>query len=149
MRPPGFTLVELLVALALFATLSAIAVPGYARMLARWRLDAAARQVVMDVKLARARALADTAGHRVRFPNGGRYQHERQGASGTYAADRPATRLPDGIEITDCTAAGAGIGFRPRGYAATFGTISLRDRDGHERRIVVDIAGRTRVAAGG
>ena len=48
-------------------------------------------------------------------------------------------------QVVDCTAAGDGVGFRPRGYAITFGTITLRNASGDERRVIVDIAGRMRV----
>ncbi|MEO8601833.1 MAG: GspH/FimT family protein [bacterium] len=141
----GFTLVELLVALALIAALSGIAIPDLRRAMAGWRLNAAARQVVMDLKLARSRAIIGGASARVHFivPSN-RYQHERQ-RGGAYVATDPPTLLPDDVAIIDCTAAGDGVGFRPRGLAATFGTIALRDGLGNERRVVVDIAGRMRI----
>jgi prepilin-type N-terminal cleavage/methylation domain-containing protein len=142
----GFTLLELLVALSLTAVLAGTAVFGYQRMLAGWRLDAAARQVVMDLKLARARAILDSATHRVRFAASGRsYQHERQRPGGAYEPSAPPTELPADIEITNCTGAGSGISFRPRGYAAAFGTVGLRNRDGQTRAVIVDIMGRMRV----
>jgi len=141
----GFTLLELLTALALAAALSALALPDLRRGLAAWRLNAAARQVVMDLKLARAHAIADGATQRLRFTVAAAvYQRERQGRAG-YLAVAPPTQLPDGILVADCTAAGDGVGFRPRGLAATFGTITLRDARGEERKVVVDIAGRMRV----
>jgi len=43
----GFTLLELLIALTLCAVLSGTALLGYRRMLSGWRLNAAARQVVV------------------------------------------------------------------------------------------------------
>lgn len=142
----GFSLLELLVALCLAAVLSGAALLGFPRLLAGWRLNAAARQVVMDLKLARARAILDSATHRVRFAvPGTSYQHERQRPSGTYAPSGPTTLLPSDIEIIGCTAAGSGISFRPRGYAGAFGTVALRNRDGDQRAVVVDIAGRVRV----
>ena len=142
----GLTLLELLIVVALLAALGAIAVPDLRRMLAAWRLDAAARQVVMDLKLARAQAIAGGAIERVRFRVGAAtYQRERQQGA-AYVAVAPPTRLPDDITVADCTAAGDGVGFRPRGLAATFGTVVLRDANGGERRVVVDIAGRMRVA---
>ena len=52
---------------------------------------------------------------------------------------------PTACIVVDCTAAGDGVGFRPRGYAITFGTITLRNASGDERRVIVDIAGRMRV----
>lgn len=143
---PGFTVLELLVAVTIVAILGAVAVPGGRRMLAGWQLNAAARQVVMDLKLARGRAIAESTTRRLRFaPPGDAYQHERQRPSGGYTSVGPATRLPDGIVVTECTAAGSGVGFRPRGQAATFGTIRLQNTHGDERRVVVDIAGRMRV----
>lgn len=146
MRSHGFTLLELLVAVALAGVLGAVAVPEARRQLERWRLSAAARQVVMDLKVARARAIAGGAAQRVHFAvPGGSYQHERQRPGGAYAPIGPVTALPDGVRVVDCTAAGDGIGFRPRGHAISFGTVTLRDAVGDERLVVVDIAGRMRV----
>jgi len=144
--PAGFTLLELLIAIALAGALSGLALPDLRRTLADWRLSAAARQVVMDLKLARAHAIAGGATQRVRFALGAAsYQRERrQGAA--YRAAAPPTRLPDGVIVADCSAAGDAIGFRPRGLAASFGTVVLRDDRGSERRVIVDIAGRMRVS---
>ena len=138
-------MLELLTALALVGVLSGIAVPQLRRSLAGWRLNAAARQVVMDLKLARARAIVGGATARLHFGvPGSSYQHEQQRGE-SYVATTPPTQLNDGIAIVDCTAAGDGVSFRPRGLAAAFGTITLRDPHGDERRVVVDIAGRMRV----
>jgi prepilin-type N-terminal cleavage/methylation domain-containing protein len=145
-RRRGFTLLELLVGLGLVAVLSGTALLGYRRMVAGWRLNAAARQVVMDLKLARARAILDSTTHRVHFPVlGSSYQHERQQPSGAYVAVGPPTALPSDIAVIGCTGAGSGISFRPRGHAGAFGTITLRNDGGDQRAVVVDIVGRTRV----
>jgi prepilin-type N-terminal cleavage/methylation domain-containing protein len=142
----GVTLLELLIALALLGVLGAVALPSAQRPLERWRIGAAARQVVMDLKVARARAIVGGAAHRLHFAvPGTSYQLERQRPGGAYAAIGPATVLPDGVRVVDCTAAGDGIGFRPRGHAITFGTLTLRNDSGDERQVVVDIAGRMRV----
>lgn len=147
MRSRGLTLLELVVALTLAGVLGAVAVPTVQRQLERWRLAAAVRQVVMDLKLARARAIAGGTAQRVRFAvPGTSYRRERQQRpGGDYAPVGPATALPDGVWVVDCTAAGDGIGFRPRGHAITFGTVTLRGAAGDERQVVVDIAGRLRV----
>ena len=46
------------------------------------------------------------------------------------ADDGAAVRLPRGILISDCTATENGISFKPRGNAATFGTVILRNGNG-------------------
>jgi prepilin-type N-terminal cleavage/methylation domain-containing protein len=141
----GFTLLELLAVLGVLAALSGVALPDAQRRRDSWRLAAAARQVVMDLKLARATAIAGGVTHRLHFPvPGTAYQHERRSPDG-YEPVGPATDLPDGISAVACTASGAGFAFRPRGHAATFGTLTLRNRLGEQRRVVVDIAGRTQV----
>ena len=55
-RPPGFTLVELIVVLAILGALAALAVPSFSRTIASARLRAGATEV--RATLARARALA-------------------------------------------------------------------------------------------
>jgi prepilin-type N-terminal cleavage/methylation domain-containing protein len=142
----GFTLLEVLIAVALCLVVAGTALLGYRRTLAGWRLSAAARQVAMDLKIARARAMLTAATQRLRFAVPGRtYQHERQRRSGAYEPVFGPTALPADVEIVACTGAGSGISFRPRGHAGAFGTVVLRNRDGDRRSIVVDIVGRLRV----
>lgn len=145
MAQRGFTLLEVLMAIVLVGTLSAIAVPEIHQQLDRWRLSSATRQVVMDLKVARARAIAAGAAHRLHFAVGGGYRLERQRISGTYGAVGPAVNLPTGVRVVDCTAAGDAVAFRPRGHAVTFGSVTLENAAGDRRRVVVDIAGRLRV----
>jgi prepilin-type N-terminal cleavage/methylation domain-containing protein len=141
----GLTLLELLTAILIASILSGTALLGYGRMLAGWRLNAAVRQIVMDLKVTRSRAIAENTGQRIRFvvPSPV-YQRQRREAPGVYA-DVGTISLPDGIETIDCTARDDAVTFQPRGHASTFGTITLRNSEGTERRIVVDMAGRMRV----
>lgn len=52
----GFTLIELMVAIALLAVLLAMGVPSFAALLRQWRLDAAVDSFVGDLRLARSTA---------------------------------------------------------------------------------------------
>lgn len=141
----GFSLLEVLVVLALVAILARFSVLNHQAMRPAFDLRMAARQVVLDLRVARMRAVAENVTRRVVFPTGAdSYQHQRK-AGGVYVDDGAAVRLPPGILISDCNATGNGIGFKPRGNAATFGTVIVRNRNGDERRVIVDIAGQARV----
>jgi Tfp pilus assembly protein FimT len=141
----GRTLLDLLGALALAAIVAAAAVLNLPAAFTGWRLNAAVRQAALDLKVARTRAIAAGVNHRVRFSLAATaYQPERQDGS-AYVASGPPVALPRGVFIAGCTAAGASVTFRPRGHASTFGTLTLRNEAGAQRRLIVDIAGRMRV----
>jgi len=86
----AFSLVEAAIVLVIVAVLAAIASPRYARAVANYRADAAARAVVRDLTLARQRARSRGAAQTVTFaPDADAY--EVVGASsldGTGAAYR-------------------------------------------------------------
>lgn len=58
----AFSLVELLIVLAIIATASAVAVPRMIESEARWRLTGAARRIAADIAEARSYAIASSAG---------------------------------------------------------------------------------------
>lgn len=144
-RAHGFSLFELLAVLSLASILAGIGVLGHQALRPGLDLHAAARQVVMDLKVARMRAAAQRVNHRIVFTEGGAsYQPQRQEGSGYTDVGAPAP-LPRGIVVAECTANNNAIGFRPRGNAASFGTVTLRNANGDTRQVVVDIAGHVRV----
>ncbi|MHC4427920.1 MAG: GspH/FimT family pseudopilin [Planctomycetota bacterium] len=63
----AFTLLELVMILAIVATLAAIAAPRYAAALTSYRADGAGRRIVADLELARATAQATSATVTVSF----------------------------------------------------------------------------------
>ena len=141
----GFTLLELAVVLGLLSILGALAILNHQTIRARWHLSAAARQVTLDLKLMRMRAITRNVSHRLLFAAGSdRYRRQRQGGS-VYLDDGPAVVLPRGIVVTDCTAASDAISFRPRGNAASFGTVTLQNVLGEVRHVIVDITGQVRM----
>ena len=141
----GFSLLELMVVLSLVAILGGISVISQQAMRPALDLSMAARQVAIDLKVARMRAVTDNANYRVAFVDGGTtYQHQRKNGDG-YVDDGIPIALPRGIVIAECTATDNAISFRPRGHAATFGTVTIRNGKGDLRKVVVDIAGQVRV----
>lgn len=67
LRCAGFTLIEVLMVVAIMAVLSAIAVPRVTGSLARQRAMAAAKRVASDLEYARASAMAGSTSRKVVF----------------------------------------------------------------------------------
>jgi type II secretion system protein H len=71
----GFTLLEVLLVLAIVAIFAAVATPRYGRAVGRYRADLAARRVVADLRLAQSWAKQVSAARTVSFsPATGQYQ---------------------------------------------------------------------------
>jgi prepilin-type N-terminal cleavage/methylation domain-containing protein len=141
----GFSLLELLLVLSLLAILGGVAVLAHQGIRPRLNLHMAVRQLMMDLKLARMRAIRDHVNYRIAFSGGGAsYQVQRKTGS-TYHDEGVPTPLPQGIWIVDCTAREHAIMFVPRGSAGSFGTVTLRNDVGDAQHVAVDIAGQMRV----
>lgn len=141
----GFSLLDLIVTLALIAILAAISALSHRALRPGLDLGSAARQVAMDLKVTRLRAVARNVNHRIVFADAsGTYQPQRKVGT-QYADDGFPVAMPRGIVVADCSARDGAIGFRPRGNAATFGTVTIRNANGQTRRIIVDIAGEIQV----
>lgn len=72
----GFTLTELMVAIALVAVLAAIVTPFLEEWLQGYRLKSAARAVYSDLQWAKMRAVSQNLEHRLVFLNNTQYQVE-------------------------------------------------------------------------
>jgi prepilin-type N-terminal cleavage/methylation domain-containing protein len=141
----GFSLLELVVVLSLASILAGIGVLSHQAIRPVLDLSAAARQVVMDLKVVRMRAAAENVNHRIVFTAGtGSYQPQRKSGGG-YSNTVGPVLLPRGIIVVACSANGSAIGFRPRGNAATFGTVTLSNGKGDVRSVIVNIVGQVRV----
>jgi prepilin-type N-terminal cleavage/methylation domain-containing protein len=141
----GFSLLEMIVVLAVVALLAGIAVLNHQALRSRLNLGMAARQVMMDLKQARMGAVTERVNHRIVFAAGGAsYRRQRKTTSG-YTDEGGPTALPPGIVIADCTAPSDAISFVPRGNAGSFGTVTVRNDRGEVRSVTVNIAGQVRV----
>ena len=70
-RSKGFSLVELLVVIALLALMAGFAIPNVARVMPKYRLKEAARDLYSNFQLAKITAIKEGAPCAVEFINGG------------------------------------------------------------------------------
>lgn len=140
-RPAGFTLVELVIVVMLLGIMTAVAVPRYADVLSKHRVDAAARRIEADLEMARRRARTTSTSQSVQFDAGaGRYV-----LPGVPSRDHPGTdyevelaRPPYSASIVSADFGGdAELRFNGYGLPDTAAAIVVRSGK-HERTIVVD-----------
>ncbi len=70
---PGFSLIELMIVVAIMAVLAAIAAPRVSNTLRRQRLDMASRRLMADLELVRSQAIRDGANRSLTLSVGGQY----------------------------------------------------------------------------
>ena len=129
----------------LLATMTGLAALNYSTILDNWRLNAAARQIVLDLKRVRVQAIAEGTSQRLCFEQQAASYKQQRKEKRRYVDEGPPIWLPEGITVTGCTARHENVSFHPRGHAGSFGTITLANRGQRQRRIIVDMVGRTRV----
>lgn len=80
----GFTLPEVLIALAILAILASLAAPGMSGMMDRHRVATVSRQLITDLQFAKTRAVTENTTYLVNFDIGnGRYRVERSDGTNT------------------------------------------------------------------
>lgn len=92
------TLIEMLVAMALFAVLYAIAVPNLQAMRAPYALESASYQLASHLNLARQRAITRNQRHRVVFTSNS-YQIEREASPSSFASDTATFAMPNDVVL--------------------------------------------------
>lgn len=136
LKKSGFTLLELVLVIALAMTLMAIAVPNFFSWLPTLRLSAATRQIFMDLRAARMKAIAQNANFQVSF-SGSSYVIQK--CVGLCTNDSGNILLPEGI----IASVSATPQFLPRGTANS-ATITLSNGV-QSQQVEVSLVGRVRI----
>ena len=139
----AFSLLELLLAMAVIGIMLAIAVPRYAVSATRYHLDAAARRIVSDLSLAQSRARATSKSQPVLFSvAAGTYQITGMATLDRKPGDYAVALAGDPYRVTLVSAdfgGQASITFDGYGSPTRGGTIVIQ-AGGDQRTITVDAA---------
>lgn len=143
----GFTLMELMIVIAIMAILAAIAAPNYTSFMAQRRLNGAARQIMSDLMHARMQAVNQNNEFKITFVNSHEYQilddDNSNGSSDSGESVRTKSVQTDYSDVT--LSSTANPVFNPRG-TANGATITLSNSAG-SKSVSLAITGRVIIGA--
>lgn len=145
-RKSGFTVLELIVAIAIAMIVLGIAVPSFMTWLPTLRLSSGARQVATDLQVARMKAVSQNRKFRLNFNTSTSYYFQadlnNDGTIGSGENESGPFSLPEGITTT---AGALASEFQPRGTASASSEITLQNGNGETKKVQVAVVGRVTI----
>ena len=145
----GFTVVELIITMAILAILVLIAIPSFHRIAINGNLKTAARDVIADFNALRENAMANST-QCVRPATGECFDLTFDLGNNRYTVN-PASGLPNGGKSPASIAsdihltAGTPVTFLTRGTLSQGGSVALMNSSGSTATITYNLSGRTYV----
>lgn len=154
----GFSLVELMVVIAILAIVSAIAIPNVIGWRMGYELSAASRDAKSAFQNARIRAIKENANVVLLFDttgNGRRYtafvdNGEGGGVADNWARDGSERTVADittpaNVQISNITFAGNQTRFRPNGLPSVLGRLQLTNTRNDTIDVILSAGGNARI----
>ena len=148
-KSTGFTLLELMIIIAVMGILSAIAIPAFTSMLPGMRLNGAARTVMGDLMAARMKAVKLNQKTKVFFDNDHQYRICNDANNDGTVDDGEGNEESRDIqnEYHSVTLDKTGYNdpvFQPRGTASII-FITLTNSEGTQKKVKVHLTGRIKI----
>lgn len=151
-RESGFTLIEMMIVLAVFAIMAMIAIPSFMSLLPGMRLNGSARDIFVTMNLTRMQAVAKNTIGIIKFDvanNTFTAWLENDPATNNWALDYTDTLIKSGSTETGVSISGTTIpshtfGYNSRGLpAGTPGTyaVTLTNSEGDTQQVQVNALG--------
>jgi prepilin-type N-terminal cleavage/methylation domain-containing protein len=137
----GFSLVELVVVVALAAIIGLIAVPKVSVLYAEYQLMSASGQLAFDVVRARMQAVGQNRFVHIKMLNSTQYACESS-TDGSNWLNRVTTNLPKGVTSSTTSAE---VRFDRRGFPTVNTSITVRNTISQTKTISTSLIGRVTV----
>jgi type II secretion system protein H len=147
----GFSLVEVMIVIALIGIIATIAVPNFRNYIRNRNLKIAAQEISSEFFVTRERALAESRTYRIVFDTtNNQYTTEEETAPSTWTVRQTkqvaaSAAANDGIVIDAANTTATTFTFQPRGTISLGGTVSVKNSINSRADITVNFPGRTYV----
>lgn len=143
MNKKGFTIIEIILVIALIGFLATISLPIYKKTEAHYSLLTAARMIANDIRLAQQKSITESNSYRLLFNTTAGDNYQLLSVSNKSEINY----LPKGIKIIRTNFTDKTLSFLPSGAPSQGGRVVLENRFGGRRYIIVTPAtGRVRIS---